>query len=301
MLVVSPSDVELLGLQYCGIPRINNLKPKGRLLAFKAHYGTGPLELSQIWDDLNDKGIVTEAESTEDEFKYYRIANFVLWSYPKNSQILASRFGLREREVQGKSLWKLVRKIAQLKPHKIKWDVRLHETEDDFVYSIDCVDFRCWEKQHPDFPIDKKMYSKKFAHAAFKYEIAISVWESRVMWVAGPFMPSVHDLKVFRRSGLKDKVTALADVMGVADRGYNTSKPGEVGLFSTPNEADSKRLKNFKTRIRLRHETFNGRLKHFNILSDTFRGTMELHGHVVNAVCVILQYQMDNGARLYDV
>ena len=50
-----------------------------------------------------------------------------------------------------------------------------------------------------------------------------------------------------------------------------------------------------------RQESFNGRLKRFNILAETFRYHHEKHGDVVNALCVLTQYDIENGRPLMDV
>jgi hypothetical protein len=64
---------------------------------------------------------------------------------------------------------------------------------------------------------------------------------------------------------------------------------------------DSKDLANFKARARCRHETFNGRLKHFKALSVGYQHNPDRHVHVFKAICVIVQYQMDNGGKIFDV
>jgi hypothetical protein len=48
-----------------------------------------------------------------------------------------------------------------------------------------------------------------------------------------------------------------------------------------------------------RHETFNGRLKFYKSLSDTYRHSAANHVHVFEAICVTVQYQMDNGAEIF--
>jgi hypothetical protein len=77
---------------------------------------------------------------------------------------------------------------------------------------------------------------------------------------------------------------------------------------SNPNDVDSliaslqgTELYRFKSRARLRHETFNGRIKHFASLRDTFRHGEEKHRLAFEAICVTVQYQMENGKPLYDV
>jgi hypothetical protein len=62
---------------------------------------------------------------------------------------------------------------------------------------------------------------------------------------------------------------------------------------------DDKVLTNFKSWARLCHETFNGHLKFFGALSATFRHGLDNHKHTSEAVCVIVQYQMDNNLASY--
>jgi hypothetical protein len=142
------------------------------------------------------------------------------------------------------------------------------------------------------------MCSHKFNHAALKYEIAMCIFKPKCVWINGPFRGGENDMVIFR-SGLKAKIQPGKLV--VADRGYRTSRPDERPIMSTPNELDSKELGNFKSRARARHETFNGRLKFFGCLGNTFRHGVEKHKFVFEAVCVIVQYQMDNGAEIFKV
>ena len=83
-------------------------------------------------------------------------------------------------------------------------------------------------------------------------------------------------------------------------QGYKTSRPDEK-MLALPNHRDSKDLYNFKSRARLRQETFNGRLKFFDVLNQTFRHGFDKHKLAMEAVCVIVQYQMDNGRPIFDV
>jgi hypothetical protein len=104
---------------------------------------------------------------------------------------------------------------------------------------------------------------------------------------------------------LKEKLISLNERIGeqkkltLADRGYQTGKEDEKGLLSLPNTMGSKELENFKSRGRLRHETFNGRLKFFSSLAVPFRHGYDKHKLVFEAVVVIVQYQMDNGSPIF--
>jgi hypothetical protein len=153
-------------------------------------------------------------------------------------------------------------------------------------------------KKHPTLPIDRKQCSHKFNHAAVKYEIFLSVFEPKCIWISGPRRGAKHAITIFRE-GLKDKVKD--GKKSIVDRGYISNKPDERRMLSQPSALDSKELNNFKSRARLRQETFNGRLKYFNALAQTFRHTIPQHRLVLEAVCVIVQYQMDNGRPIFDV
>jgi hypothetical protein len=85
---------------------------------------------------------------------------------------------------------------------------------------------------------------------------------------------------------------------GIANRGYVTSVPEEKAKLSLPNAHDPKELNNL--RVGPRQEMLNGRLKNFNVLSETFRRHGEKHKFAFEAVAVTVQYQMDNGSPLYD-
>jgi hypothetical protein len=84
---------------------------------------------------------------------------------------------------------------------------------------------------------------------------------------------------------------------GVGDNGYG----GEGGLISTPNSQDGRMLREFKKRCRARQETVNTRIKSFRCLKDTWRHPINKHKIAFEAVCVICQYEMENGADLFDV
>lgn len=89
--------------------------------------------------------------------------------------------------------------------------------------------------------------------------------------------------------------------MGIANGGYEMGEEKDMGFLCLPNTMDSRELKRFKSRARCRHESLNGRLNNFKILQDKFRHGMKCHGIAFEAVAVIIQYQMDNGAPIFDV
>lgn len=87
----------------------------------------------------------------------------------------------------------------------------------------------------------------------------------------------------------------------VTDRVYGNSKnKNHNRKLCLPNPLDDKKTAKFKACIRCRHETFNGRLSFFNALNATFCHSHGNHQCVFQSVAVIVQYQMDLGAPLFD-
>jgi DDE superfamily endonuclease len=308
LVLLSPTDVRNKGLK-C----LNSSSAAARQTTsaaanteFHKHFGSSPLDLADMWYDLNTTDIpgaqLEEKDKSENGFKMFMAAHHFLWTYPKNAELLASRFGICERYSRGDPLWMWIKKIAALQAKKILWDNSLTKQPNNFLISVDGIDFRMWERKHPTLPVNTKDCSKKFNHGAVKYELACSIFHAKCVWINGPFRGGKHDMTVFREDGLKAKMLATAPgKIAIADRGYATSRPDEVAILATPNETDPEALGNFKRRVRCRHETFNGRIKFFKCLSDTFRHGLDKHKFALEAVCVTVQYQMDNGSEIFAV
>lgn len=268
---------------------------------FRKHFGSSPLDIGSIWYDLCnwDETLLPAKEKSEKGFTRFLAAVHWLWTYPKNAEILASRFGLCKDYVQGKHLEKWIDRIAYLAAKKIKWDNSLDSSEaETFLISADGVDCKLWERKHPRYPVDRKAMSHKFKSCGAKYLVVLAVSRPKVVFIAGPFRGGKHDLAIFRDSGLIDKLKQL-DKVCIADRGFRPKSVAEQKHFSLPDYMDSPDLHNFKSRVRLRLETYNRRVKHFEALSNTFRHGFDKHGKVFIAINVIVQYQMDNGSPVF--
>ena len=188
--------------------------------------------------------------------------------------------------------------MAALKGKVIVWSEDLDSKDCPFNISIDGTDFRANEKKHPRYNQDNKDCSQKFNHGALKYKIGLSIWEACCVWINGPYQGGKSDLEIFRdRSRHKLKPWNMV----VCDRGYQSSEPFEEMVLRVPSGTDSKELAKFKSRARLCHETFNGRLKTYKILANTYRHARAKHRFVLEAITVTVQYEMDNGSPIFDV
>ena len=309
MIILTPNEIAREGLELCSVVHGIECSLAQIYKDFRSLYGSDPLTVANIWYDMNTTAI-PEASLSEKEklhgLKMFMLAMYFLWNYPRNTTTLARTFKVNEKYASGRALWKWIARIQALKGTKIVWEKNCALDRDDrplpkFAISVDGVDCKINEPKHPTKPVDRKYYSHKFNHGALKYELAIDIFKPKLVWINGPFQASKHDITVFRDHGLLEKMkTDHPGRFVVADRGYQTSRPDEIGIMSTPNDMDPKLLKNFKTHVCQRHESFNGRIKFFKCLSETFRHTQEKHKIAFEAVCVIVQYQMDNGAPIFD-
>jgi DDE superfamily endonuclease len=139
----------------------------------------------------------------------------------------------------------------------------------------------------------KNWYSHKHHKPCVAYEIAVHLQSSRIVWVSGPHFAGETDLVIFRKEGgLKDRIPDGFKIIG--DKGYVRGEE----IVSVNNRLDSVPVKIFKRLARARHEDVNGRLKRFDILSDRFRHNVTKHKIAFEAVCVLVQYNFENGHPL---
>ena len=237
------------GLEIMGIKA---RKEKTKVFEFHKHFGSSPLDIAQMWSNLCElEGKLKPKEKSMRGFNRFLMAIFWLWTYPKNSSLMASRFKVCKDYCQGKHLWTWIQRVADLKEQKIKWDDSLDDPAGEiFVVSADGVDFRTWEKKHDKFNIDQKACSHKWKHCAAKYLVVLSTFRAQCVMVAGPYLGGVSDLEMFIDCGLMDKLKANNKV-AIVDRGFRSKKEDERKHHAYPDGMDSKELNNFKARARL--------------------------------------------------
>ena len=119
-----------------------------------------------------------------------------------------------------------------------------------------------------------------------------------IVWLHGPFPCSDWpDIVIFRDSLIRflDQGERVE-----ADDGYM----GEAPMYIKCPKKDfvqSHDQKKIKQKIRCRQETINKRFKHFEVLKTTFRHDISLHADIFRAVAVLVQLQIEEGEKLFDV
>jgi DDE superfamily endonuclease len=299
MLILTDDEVLARGLELVGFDEVKQAKAGeiSNVLLFKEHYGSMPIVYAQLWEDLQltDDATARVNDAKEKDFDYFMAAVHFLKAYPTEGQ-RAGIFKRCKRNCRDWG-WTYVKKISLLKPAKIVWPAEWVPENPElpyFLISVDGTHCPYHEVKHPVLPYDPQMYSHKTNQPALAYEVALSLHESKVVSVRGPFKASVHDKTIFN-SYLRDLIPQ--GCMGIADRGYR----GAHNL-STPNDFDTPELKEYKERARARQESLFRRVKTFSAVRDQYRHkVIEKHQWTFEAVCVIVQYQFENGSPLFEI
>ena len=284
--------LSIIGWEGAGLTRATKETLNGR---FRDEFGANPHVIAQLWEDLQIT-LIPEARLDPDRrdlFQFFTALHF-LKKYPtekeRNNKWKVCENYLREWG------WYFVGKIQGLKRQKIRWP------SDNFgnliwAITVDGTHLRHEEIAGSDVPKDPKIFSFKHHCEGFNYEIGVSLRDSRIVWLNGPFEAGTYnDNKVFKECGLKKKLESSGK-KAIADKGYE----GHPTLISTPNSHDSEEVSTFKSRARLRHEKVNGKLKEFECLSARFRHGKDQLQACFEATAVIVQYKMEMGEPLYDI
>jgi hypothetical protein len=297
--IFSPDEIMQEGLRVAGFrqQRIANAGIITNIARFKAFYGSSPAETAILWEELQTTKIDNaRLQKNEKDIHYLLMALHFLFTYPTKHRA-EGMFDVAIKTFY-KWTWLFVDKMAALSASKIVWPEEWTEGNINnlpkFLVSVDGLHMRKFEPAHPTLPKNRKAFSFKFHQSGLTYEIALSIWENKVVHVHGPFLASMSDISIFR-----DKLKGLIPkgTKAIADQGYK----GERRMISMSNSLDSAKLRRFKSRVRARQESYNRRIKAWSIMDVNFRHTADHHRRcflAINTICII---QLDNGSPLFSV
>ncbi|KAG7365076.1 DDE superfamily endonuclease [Nitzschia inconspicua] len=238
------------------------------LRRFRSFFGVGPAAAATVLFDLNRKERVT--------IDHFLLAIYWLKTY-QTETVMSRWWNMAEPTIR-KHIWRVAELKQSLKEEKVVFGD--FKNDPIFIISVDGVHCRTFEARKKP---TGKVYSHKSHGPGLAYELGIAVYESRLVWINGPFDASVHDIMMFRNPDDPDsslKETIPDGKRAIADNGYRGERQSKT---APPNRLDSQ-LKDLKNRARARHEAFNGRIKSFFILSSTFRGflsaSMQIETHL---------------------
>ncbi len=311
--VLTPDEILFRGLSLVGFNEVRQrrVRRKKNLSRFRTHYQSDP----KVYAVLLVKLQTTEIDGARLDFDtvgvqktidYFFMAIHCLACYP-TEQEAEGIFGCCDKTWRD-WVWKIIKNISELLPEIIIWpDYWGHPdsefgTKTIFIVSVDGVHCRIQEPTHEDFSENTIYYSHKFKTAALDYEVAISIYEDKCVWIAGPYPAGKNDISVFRHK-LQQKILESRERSGVnhravGDKGYR----GERKVLSVPSSSDTQAVRDFKSRVLSRQETWNCRMKNFDVLDERFRHhELEKHQWCFHAVAVIVELQVENGSPLFRV
>lgn len=299
LVIHTSRDVLLTGLKLVySEARIYRVKDdpgesKTNAQRFKDHFGASHIVVALIWKDLQTTSL-RRARIKVLKFDAFLEALNFLYRYKRESEREA-QFDKSPKTIR-KWSWYYLMKIQALKASKIVFPSVEELGNDIWIMTVDGTHSLWNEPSHPEFSQDRKAFSHKKKHAGLCYELGISLFESRLIWMNGSFYAGANDKKNFVDHGLRDKLEAIGR-KALGDKGYT----GYPNVCSTFNAFDSDAVKKFKSRGQMRHEQFNGMLKEFSSLADQFRHKQANFDVCFEAACVICQYRMENGEPLFDL
>lgn len=262
---------------------------------FAADFGAKPHVLCQIWEDLQQTTI-NEAYLSPDErnIDHFLYAMNFLKAYPTEKQ-RENKWHVSDRILRD-SGWSTIAKIAALQEDKIKWPDNFGN--DIWVGTVDGTMIKSHEPNHEKYPKDRKAFSFKHHASGYNYEIVLSLVESKIIWLNGPFKAGTNDIQMLTcEDGLCDLLRHQQKRL-IADSGYR----GYDDIISRANSMDSPAVSKFKNRARCRHESVNGLIKQFKSVDNAgFRHGIEKFAICFDAVAVITQYRMELGEPLFEV
>jgi hypothetical protein len=129
--------------------------------------------------------------------------------------------------------------------------------------------------------------------SALRYELGVDILAGNLVWIQGPYPAGKYtNIKIFNKV-LRNFLKPGERVE--ADEGYR----GHPDKIKCPgNDANPAENRRMQGRGRARHETLNGRLKNWGILSQFFRHYIMTHGDVFRACAVVTQLTVENGEPL---
>jgi len=283
--------------------RISRVSRKTNVQRFKRKYGSNPCVYIALWKDIQlirDDAYRLVVKNPVGDLKAFFLAIHFLRKYTTGANEEAV-FGWSKRTCRKKK-WEMIKRFQYMKETKIVWpkewevDPSSAEFGDIPIFLVSVDGFHC-EIQEPStgtWSKNPEYYSHKFHKAALAYEVALSVYQNKVVHINGPFKASTQDTTIFK-GGVRKKIPKGR--RAVVDNGYK----GKDKKTSKPNPLDQPHVRKFKRQVRSRQECFNTRLKTFKCLKEQFCHGEEKHRVCFEATAVICQYQLKNGSPLFDV
>jgi hypothetical protein len=170
-----------------------------------------------------------------------------------------------------------------------------HNVLNDCTMTVDGTDFRIPQKGAATK--GNTFASQKYAgKSALRYELGVDILPGNLVWIQGPYPAGKHTNIIIFNKVLRNFLEPGERVE--ADEGYR----GHPDKIKCPgNDANPAENRAMQGRVRARHETLNGRLEKWGILSQVYCHDIMRHGDVFRACAVVMQLTIQDGEPLFEV
>ena len=166
-----------------------------------------------------------------------------------------------------------------------------HNVLSDCTMTVDGTDF-CIPQKGAATKGNAFASHKYAGKSALRYELGVDILAGNLVWIQGPYPAGKYtDIKIFNKV-LRNFLEPGERVE--ADEGYRGHHDKTKCPGNDPHPAENRGMQG---RVRTRHETLNGRLKNWGILSQVFRHHIRMHGDVFRACAVVTQLTVDRRER----
>jgi hypothetical protein len=183
-------------------------------------------------------------------------------------------------------------------PPQLQIDFNIQKKGDvlnDCLMTVDGTDFRVSQKGTATK--GNAFAPHKYAgKSALRYKLGVSILGGDLVWIQGPYHVGEYtDIKIFNKV-LHQCLDPGEQVK--ADEGY----VGHPKKIKCPQYVGNPAEKcAMQGRVRAHHETLNGWLKNWGILSQVYQHDIMRHSDVFRACAVVTQLTIENGEPLFKV
>ena len=195
---VTPDEVLRIGFGIIGDRDSLKRTRMMQIRRFKSLYGSNPIVYSVLWENLQTTDIEEAKITPKNKEDLEKFLMSIYWLKTNDTEAkIVSRFRFKDEKTVRKWCWFYAKKIQALLPEVVYWPEEWNDENVDlptFLISVDGTHCRVEEPMHPSWSKNPQYYSHKFKKAALNYEIALSVFENRVVWVNGPYPGATNDI-----------------------------------------------------------------------------------------------------------
>jgi len=287
-VLVTSEQMLRRGLKLVGVPAEvqDRRTKKTNVRIFGSHFGPHPNHCASTWKqllttDIPDAKVLPSQVDLKAFFVALNHARVYLTDDQRNPQ-----FDNMDFQKMASDTWWWVQRIAALRRQVIVFPTEDSWGDTVMILSIDGTHMMIHEPRHEECRVDTTHFSHKHGTAGFNVQIALKTYEPECVHV---FVAKggQNDMGNLNASGVLDLIPEGKRI--VCDGGYEV-KDDRLHMLSGYNQFDDDAVKEFKARVKSRHEAFNAKLKVYKVLNKTFRHGVEKFEVYIYMVAVLVQF-----------